>query len=93
MFNPLTINHIAVNPMTTSLLNQITMTSETIRDKTTMSFSGKPPTKNISQLLEAIDEVLSLYPRGNHVIKFDFEKNTFIMSITFNSSEASRAIQ
>lgn len=82
-----------LNPMAIDLLNPISMTIETSDGNTTISFSGQPPTKNINQLLEVIDEVLSLFPRGNHVIKFNFEDNTFIMSITFNSSEALRAIQ
>jgi hypothetical protein len=94
--NLIVVNPIAtdlLNPMAADLLNPISMMIETKGVNTTISFSGQPPTRDIVQLLEVIDKVLSLFPQGNHVIKFDFEENTFIMSITFNSSKAVHAIQ
>ena len=91
--NPMAVNPMAVNSQTTDLLNPISMTIDTSGVETTVSFSGKPPTRDIFQLLEVIDKVLSLFPLGNHVIKFDFEKDTFEMSISFNSNKAAHAIQ
>jgi hypothetical protein len=70
-----------------SLLNS-TVTIRKSGNDTIVSFVGKPLTTDIVVLLEIINKVLSLYPPGNHVIDFDLEEKTFMMSITYTSGEA-----